>query len=106
MLLIVATEAWEEDQVTDEVTSCELPSENVPVAVNCSDVWTAMVAVAGVTVIEVTVGAVTDRLALPPTCPKVAVIVADPCALAVASPPATVATPVFEELHAAELVKS
>src|SRR5947209_7205218 len=50
-LLIASAELGVEDQVTDG-RACVLPSSNVPVAVNCWAVPTAIVEVAGLTEIE------------------------------------------------------
>jgi hypothetical protein len=72
----------------------------VPVAVNCWVVPATLVAVAGVTAIEDRVAAVTVRVAVPDLPLKVAVMVAEPAALAVARPLlATVAVVVLEELQ-------
>ncbi len=60
-----------------------------------------IVGLAGVTVMDVRVGACTVRVVLPVIPPKVAEIVLVPVATAVASPAAVmVATAVFEEAHA------
>jgi hypothetical protein len=48
-LLTDRTWALDEVQVADAVTSCVVPSEKVPVAVNCCDCPTAMLEFAGVT---------------------------------------------------------
>jgi hypothetical protein len=61
---------------------------------------------AGVTAIEVSTGAVTVSVTEPVIVPELAVIVADPCATPVASPPLlTVATDVADELHVTVLVR-
>jgi len=57
-LLIVATLVFDELQVTDGVMFCMLPSEYVPVAVNCSVVLPLIVGFVGVTAIEERTGAV------------------------------------------------
>jgi hypothetical protein len=101
--LMVATVVLLELQVTCEVTSPMLPSENVAVAVNCS-VWPSdndiegfdgvMVIALIVLVLTVTV-AVEVMLLL-----DLAVIVAVPRATPVASPePLTVATPVEDDVQ-------
>ncbi len=56
-------------------------------AVNCCVAPLVIEGLAGVTAIEVRVGAVTVSLVFPLTEPKVAVIVEDPVATPVASPP-------------------
>ena len=56
-------------------------------AVNCSVAPLVIEGLAGVTAIEVRVGAVTVSLVVPLIEPKVAVIVEDPVATPVASPP-------------------
>ena len=64
-----------------------------------------MDAVLGVTAMELNVGTVTVKVADPLIVPEVAVMLADPCATAVANPPLlTVATEVAEDVHVTELV--
>ncbi len=58
-LLIAATDAADELQVTDCVRSCVVLSENVPVAVNCCVVPEAMLGLAGVIARETSVAGVT-----------------------------------------------
>lgn len=106
--LIVATVVEEEVHVAMLVTSFELPSVNVPVAVNCVVVVGAIETEDGLMTIETSVGtgAVTVNVAVPLTPPEVAVIVEVPGALLVARPPAPmVAVAALEELHVAELVR-
>ena len=50
--LTVATAEFEEDQVTELIRFCVLPSVKVPVAVNCCEAPTEIVELAGVTAIE------------------------------------------------------
>jgi hypothetical protein len=57
-VLIVATPVAEEAQLTELVMFCVLPSEYVPVAVNCSVVPAAIDGFAGVTAIETRLAAV------------------------------------------------
>jgi hypothetical protein len=96
--LIVATAALDEVQRTDPVTSCLLASLNVPVAVNCLVVPTAMLELAGVTASETKVAPVTMRVAVPFTEPEVAVMVVVPVPRLVAKPVgSTVATPLDDE---------
>jgi hypothetical protein len=100
LLLTVAVDVLDEVQVTCEVISWVVESEYVPVAVNCWVAPAAMLAVAGVTAIEDRVAAVTVRVADPDLPLKVAVMVAEPAALAVARPLLlTVAVVVLEELQ-------
>ncbi len=75
-LLIAATPALEEFQVTSVVRSCVLPSVKVPVAVNCSIVPGAIEGFAGLIEIDTRVALVTVRIEEPETEPEVAVIVA------------------------------
>src|SRR6266704_2021138 len=106
-LLIVATPAAEELQVTWVVRSCVVLSLKVPVAVNCRVVPFAILGVVGVTVIVDRIAAVTVSVVLPETRPNVAVIVVVPAATDVAKPALSiVATPVFDELQATWAVKS
>ena len=84
------------------VISRVVESEYVPVAVNCWVPPTVILAVVGATVIEdnVAVEAVTLRVAVPDLPLKVAVMVAEPAALAVAKPLLTiVAVVVLDELQ-------
>ena len=110
VLLTVATDVFEEFQVTCVVISRLVPSENVPVAVNC---WVTpsgtlgILGVTGITTIEIKVPEFTVRIVLPETVPKVAVMVAVPPETAVASPLLlTVATSVFDEFQVACVVIS
>ena len=103
--LIIATAAFEETHVTELVRLWVLPSEYVPVAANCCVVPLAIDGFAGVTAIDTNAAGPTVRLVLPVTTPKVALIWELPWAAPVASPPAaTVATALFDETQAAELV--
>ncbi len=79
-MLIVATEAFDELQVTVDVIFCVLLSENVPVAVNCSFVLSAMPGLAGVKAIDTSVAELTVRIVELEMLPAVAVIVAVPAA--------------------------
>ena len=85
-LLIVATAVAEELQVVVAVMFCVLPSVNVPVAVNCCVTPWAIEAEAGLMAIETSAAGVTLSEVTPLTGPSVAVMLADPCATAVASP--------------------
>jgi hypothetical protein len=73
--------------------------------VNCCVLPAGAESVPGVTAIEVNTAAVTVSVADPEIDPTFAIIVALPCARAVASPPLTVAIAGFEEVHVAVLVR-
>jgi spore maturation protein SpmB len=110
VLLTVATDVFEEFQVTCVVISRLVPSENVPVAVNC---WVTpsgtlgILGVTGITTIEIKVPEFTVRIVLTETVPKVAVMIAVPPETAVAKPLLlTVATSVFDEFQVACVVIS
>lgn len=92
-LLMLAAAGFEEPHSAEAVTSCELPSLKLAVAVNCLVVLAGMLELAGVTVREVTAAPVTVKAAVPLTEPEAAVTVAVPVPTAVANPVAlTVAT--------------
>ena len=84
--LMLATAEEDELQSTDAVRSSVLESLNVPMAVNCFVVLTAMLPLAGVTTIETKVAAVTVSEAVPLTDPEVAVIVVVPVPTPAATP--------------------
>lgn len=107
--LIVAIPVFDEPHVTDVVKSCMLLSEKVPVAVNCLVVPRPLVGLIGATSIDTR--AFTVSVVQPDTPPNVAVMVVEPAATAEAKPfepdaLLIVATPVFDELHVANVVKS
>ncbi len=113
VLLTAATPEDDEFQVTAVVRSCVVPSEYVPVALNCRVVPLTMLELVGVIAIDTSVAGVTVNVVNPDTLPDVAVIVVDPTAAEVASPlvlePATllmVATPAADEFHAISAVRS
>jgi hypothetical protein len=85
-LLMAATAAVDEPQVTDVVRFCVEPSEYVPVAVNCWVVPSAMLGLDGVIARETSVAGVTVRVVLSEMLPNIAVIIADPAATGVATP--------------------
>ena len=108
--LTVATEVSDEVQVTCVVISWLVPSENIPVAVNCWVTPTGMLGLAGVTDREDRMAAVTVRVVLPEEdelekllgVEEVAVMVVVPTATAVARPLLlTVATEVSDEVQVA-----
>jgi hypothetical protein len=105
----VATVGFELVQVAVVVTFPVVPSLYVAVAANCWVAPTAILAVAGVTAIEVTIateaGTVTVAVALTPL--TVAVTVVEPEVSAVASPAALMlATAGFEDTQVALVVTS
>jgi hypothetical protein len=83
---MVATVGVPEVQVRLGSVAAVLPSVLVPLAVNVVVVPPAMLFVAGVTVIDLSTGAVTVSAAVPETPLKLAVMVEVPVATAVASP--------------------
>src|SRR3990170_6013643 len=113
-LLMVATAAFEELQVTNEVRSCVVKSEYSPVAINDCCVPRAMLRLTGVIPMDDSVALVTVSVAVPafPETKSVAVIVmGPPAAFEVASPlePAAlliVATAASEELQVTDEVRS
>jgi hypothetical protein len=106
LLLIEATVVEDELHAAVEVRFCTLPSVNVAVAVNVCVLPTNREAVAGVTTIDATAGAVTVRIVDPVKPPDIAEIVVVPCVILVAKPAAlTVAAAGAEELQVDVLVK-
>ena len=107
VLLTVATDKLDEVQATAGVISRVVPSENVPVAINCWVPPTDMIGLAGVTAMEDRVEEVTVRVVLPEIGPEVAVMVELPATRAVASPLlSTEATDVLDELQVTDVVIS
>lgn len=107
-LLTVATPESVELQVTEAVKSCVEPSDKVPVAANCKVEPGPMVGFTGVTAIATSAFTVS---VVEPETPKVAVMVVEPAATAVANPcePEALlmeATPPTDELQATKVVKS
>lgn len=98
---IIATAGASELHVTDAVRFCVLPSEYVPVAVNCCVVPSAIDAAAGVMVIDCKTAGSTDSDALFDAIdPSEAEMLVLPTPVAVASPVApSVATVGAEEVH-------
>jgi hypothetical protein len=100
LLLTVATDVFDELQVTCVVILKLVPSEYAPVAVNCWVTPAGMLGLAGVTDMEDKVAEVTVRGVLPEILPEMAVMVAVPAEKAVARPLLlTVTTNVFDELQ-------
>ena len=86
LLLMVALDVLDELQVTWAVISRVVPSEYVPAAANCWVAPTALLGLAGVTVIEVKVAALTVRVVVSEILPEVTLMVVVPAATAVARP--------------------
>jgi hypothetical protein len=110
-LLTVATPVDEELQVTEAVRSWVVLSEYVPVAMNCRLVPFTMLGLVGVMSREIRVAGVMVNMVDADSFPDAAEIVVEPAATEDASPfePAALlmeATPVSEEPHTAELVRS
>jgi len=99
-VLTVATAVFDEVQVTEMVISRVVPSENVPVAVNCWVAPTDRLGLDGVTAMDDRVAEFTVRVVFPEIVPEVAVMVVTPVVRAVARPLLlTVAIVVSEELQ-------
>jgi hypothetical protein len=100
VVLTVATDGFNELQVTCVVISKLVVSEYVPVAVNCGVVPTSMLGFAGVTARDNRVAEFTVRVVLPEILPEVAVMVVVPIETAMAWPLLSiVATDVSDELQ-------
>jgi hypothetical protein len=107
LLLTVAIDVFDELQVTWVVISWVVPSENVPVAVNCWVAPTVWLGLDGVTAMDDRVAEFTVRIVFPEIVPEVAVMVVTPVARAVARPLLlTVAIDVFDELQVTWVVIS
>jgi len=105
-VLLLATVALSEVQVTELVRFCVLVSLNVPVAVNCWVVPLGIEGLAGVTAMDTSVATVTVSVVEPVTLPEVAWMVALPVPAAVASPAVLLlATVVLSEVQVTELVR-
>ena len=105
-LLTLATLEDDELQFTEPVRFWVLPSLNVPIAPNCWLPPKGMLAVTGVTAIDIRTGAVTVKVVVPVVDPEVAVIVVAPWLTLVANPPLfTLATAGALEFHVAEVVR-
>jgi len=85
-LSMVAAAGFEDVQTEEALMSCVLVSLNVPIAVNCFAVPTAMREFAGVTAIEIKVAPLIVSDAVPLTEPELAVMVATPEPMPVARP--------------------
>lgn len=100
LLLMEAAAGLVELHITELEISCTLLSLNVPVAVNCLLVPTAMVEFAGVTAIETRLAPVTVSEVVPLTLPEAAVMVVVPVPALLAKPVEfTVATAPALEVH-------
>jgi len=105
-----ATFVAEELHVARFEMSCAVPSEKLPVAVNCCWVPTSMDGLVGVTVRELSVALETFSVPVPDTLPELAVIVVAPPETPVATPLVPevlliVATAGEEEVHETEVVR-
>jgi len=99
-LLIVATHVREEDHDTRDVMLLVLPSEYIPVAVNCFFAPLEMDGLTGVTLMDCSTGLVTVKVAEPEMLPETALTVDVPIPAPVARPLLwIVATDRFEEDH-------
>jgi hypothetical protein len=85
-LLMAATPAADEFQITDVVRSCVVLSENVPMAVSCCVVPGAMLGLAGVIARETSVACVTVTPVHPDVFPHFPQILALPQCVAVMYP--------------------
>ena len=105
--LIVATAAVEDDQMTELVTSCMLPSLKVPAALNCCICPVATVGFGGMTVSETRAAGLTVTPAEPVMLADVAMIFAVPALSACARPEALTEMVVGAlELHVTDEVMS
>ena len=105
-LLMVAVDGVSDDHMAVLVKFCVLPSEYVPVAVNCCAVPDAMDGIVGVTAIDSSVAEVTVKGVDPLIVPEVAVMFAVPSPTLLANPCVgetllIVATDGVSELHCA-----
>jgi hypothetical protein len=104
--LTVATVVFADAQLTEFVSVLVEPSENVPVAANCSVRPLATLGSVGVTEIDRSVALTTVTELAPATAPSVAVIVDEPVATVDIKPVAEmVATDAFNEVQVTELVR-
>jgi hypothetical protein len=104
--LTVAVPGAADDHLTD-ARSCVLPSSNVPTALNCRVVPSAIEAVPGVTSIEIRLAGTTVRVVVSLWDPTVAVIVVCPAPAVVACPELLMlATDVEDEFHVTPLTRS
>jgi hypothetical protein len=97
VLLIVAHVVSEEAQVTPLVKISVEPSENVPVAVNCSVSPMGRLVLTGVTAIDLSTAAVTVKPVDPEIEPSVAEMVTGPGETAVANPAVLIVAHVVSE---------
>ena len=101
LALTVATDGFNEAQVTWVVVSWLVPSENPPAAINCWTAPTGVLGLAGFKVMEDRVAEVTVRVVLPEILPEVAVMIAvpDELGVAVARPLVPTVTDGFDEVQ-------
>ena len=86
VLVMVATVGFDDTHVATLVTSCTVPSVNVPAAANCCAAPNKIVGFEGLTAIDTSAAGVTVRTADPDTEPDVAVMVVDPVETLVTRP--------------------
>lgn len=99
-VLMVATDAGEEVHETDVVRFCVLPSAKVPMATKATSVCAGMLAVCGVTCIDVKGEPSTSTAQSALSAPSCAVTVAFPGDRAVTTPPpVTLATPGADDVQ-------
>jgi hypothetical protein len=102
-----AVPVTDDDHVTESVRSAVLRLEYVPVALNCWVCPAEIEAVNGETLMLTSTAGATVRAAVPEMSPEVAVMVVAPVPTPVARPELeTVAVPVTDDDHVAELVRS
>jgi len=104
LTVMVAIELDWELQLTTSVTSCDVPSEKVAVAVNCRLTSSGRLAFVGAMAKEVAVAEVMVRVAVPEIDPEVALMVTLPAETPCSNPLVgevllIVATETFEELQ-------
>lgn len=86
VLVIVATVGFDDVQVATLVTSCTVPSVNVPLAANCCAAPSRIVGLAGLTATDTSAAGVTVTKADPDTEPDVAAMLVDPVETVVTRP--------------------
>ena len=100
LLLTTTTDGFDELQVACPVISRLIPSEYLPVPLNCEVSPTGMLGLIGVMAMEDRVAEITPRPVFPEKPPKMAPIVTAPAEMAVAKPlPLTTATDGFEDIQ-------
>jgi hypothetical protein len=104
---MAATDGSDELQLNCLVTSKQVPSEYVAVAISCSFAPTGMLGISGVTDMKERVAGFTVRATAADTLPEVTVITALPGEIAFAKPPlSTVAADESDELQITRVLRS